>query len=77
MATAFDENTTSGNMLLNQNISVAREWVIFLGLMMNSKKCLNASLFVLGDIQSQVKFQFVKIKIFSYKEKDPQCRIDF
>lgn len=30
VATAFDENTTSGNMLLNQNISVAREWVIFL-----------------------------------------------
>ena len=77
MATAFDENTTSRNMLLNQNISVSREWVIFLGLMMNSKKRLNTSLFVLGNIQSQVKFLFVKIKIFLYKEKDPQCRIDF
>lgn len=73
--TSFDENTTSRSVQLHQNIS-GGTWVIFLGDMMNSKRCFNSNFFSLGQIQSMVKSESLKIKMFCILE-NLLCLIDF
>lgn len=57
-------------MWLHQSIS-GGVWVIFLGDMMNLKNVLMQVFFFfsLGQIQSQVKSQSLKIKLFLYFKK--------